>query len=57
MMTKRCISCGFKIPKGEEKECYNSKTGEKVYFCRFCYSVFGKFYLQEEIEDDKKTRF
>ena len=52
-MTKKCISCGFKIPKGQEKECYNSKTGEKVYFCRFCYSVFRKFGLQAEVEDDE----
>ena len=46
--TKRCISCGRKIPNGEEKQYYNYKTGEKVYFCRFCYPVFGKFDSQEE---------
>lgn len=52
-MTKKCISCGRKIPNGEEKQYYNYKTGEKVYFCRFCYPIFGKFGLQEEVEDDK----
>lgn len=40
---KRCISCGFEIPNGEEKQYYNYKTGEKIYFCRFCDSVFNKF--------------
>ena len=52
-MTKKCISCGFKIPKGQEKECYNVKTGEKIYFCKFCDPIFRKFGSQEEIEDDK----
>lgn len=52
-MTKRCMSCGFKIPDGQEKQYYNSKTGEKVFFCRFCNSVFGKFGTTEYDEDDK----
>lgn len=52
-MTKRCISCGCKIPDGEEKQYYNYKTGEKVYFCKFCYPVFCKFVAPEEVEDDK----
>ena len=51
-MAKKCIHCGFKIPDGEEKQSHNSKTGKEIYFCKFCYSVFGKFITQEELEDD-----
>lgn len=49
--TKRCISCGFTIPDGEEKQYCNSETGGKVYFCKLCDSIFGKFVTEEECDD------
>ena len=53
-MTKKCVSCGFKIPNGEERECYNHKTGKKIYFCKFCDPIFRKFGAgaPKEAEDD-----
>lgn len=52
-MTKRCINCGRKMPKDGWKQFYNCKTGEKIYFCKFCDPIFRKFGLQAEVEDDK----